>query len=393
MTTPHSKIGASTCERWWNCPGSVAACAVLPPQPESPYAKEGTAAHELGERCLLENKDAVELVGQTAENGVEFTFEMAEAVQVYLDTIRQDMDHYKSSHTGLKIEHRFHLTDVDPDAFGTNDAMLGNMFGKLIVYDYKHGQGVAVEVVNNKQALYYAVGGVALGDYDSVELVIVQPRASHRDGPVRRWNITMDTLIEFTKELREKITETKKEGAPLVAGEHCKKTFCPNMAGCKAIKNIASQAAMVAFGEAKPLVLKEPDHLTPNELKRILDAMPMVEAWLTSVYAFAEQKLKNGEEVIGYKLVKGREGNRQWVDEKKVLAHFGKEAEKIEVLSPAQLEKVIGKKRKEELDPFVTRSEGKISMVPETDSREAVSSQAQAISVFAKNDEIENLFN
>ena len=81
---PHSKISASTCERWWNCPGSVREVAKCPPQPESVYAKEGTAAHKLAELCLLEGHGPFHMAGTELE-GVNVTNDMCEAVNVYLD--------------------------------------------------------------------------------------------------------------------------------------------------------------------------------------------------------------------------------------------------------------------------------------------------------------------
>ena len=51
----HAILGASSSERWFNCPGSVNAIAKLPDKYlnlSSPEADEGTLAHEyLAKRC------------------------------------------------------------------------------------------------------------------------------------------------------------------------------------------------------------------------------------------------------------------------------------------------------------------------------------------------------
>ena len=52
MTLPaHSRLGASTSERWFNCPASVRLSDGIPSR-ESPYAAEGTLAHEHGAHRL-----------------------------------------------------------------------------------------------------------------------------------------------------------------------------------------------------------------------------------------------------------------------------------------------------------------------------------------------------
>ena len=413
-TPQHSRIGASTCERWWNCPGSVRAVTQCPPQKSSIYADEGTVAHLLGEWSLRTGRDAAEFVGRKATqivtkegewifvfnedlhvykgaqvtlNVIEVTDEMAEAVQMYLDTVRFDMDTYDLKIEDIKIEHRFHLTHIDKDAYGTNDCNLPVFLDKVIVYDYKHGQGVAVDAEENKQLMYYALGAAELGDYDSIEVVIVQPRAVHRDGPIRRWTLSKSELMDFGQELKVKINDTRDVKAPLNAGPWCKKSFCPAMASCPAIRGQVGTEATLVFD--KPLVaLPKPEELSPEMLKRILDGMPMAEAWLTAVWAYAEQKANNGEKILGYKLVQGREGNRKWVDEEKVnqiiCKNFPFDASEglyeKKILSPAKMEKAVPKDKKELFEPLTMRSPGKIIMVPESDPRGEVG--PAAIEVF-----------
>lgn len=371
MTKPiHSKIGASSCERWWNCPGSVALVASCPPQPESPYAAEGTAAHAMAERCLKYNMDATDCVGK---DRADFTEEMAEAVQVYLDVIRADMAKYKVHVSDLAIEHRFHLVHIDENAYGTNDANLKVAFTKIIVYDYKHGAGVAVDAEDNKQGLYYAIGAAYGEEIDEIEVVIVQPRAIHKDGPVRRWTVSKADLNDFAEAMKERIAATKDPIAAVKAGDWCKKTFCPAMAICPAIRGRVEQDAMVVFTDKPLKTLPKPEELTPLMLRRLLEGMPLIEEWLKAVFAYAQQKANNGEQVYGFKLVRGREGNRKWKDESEVKKQFGEKCLEASVMSPTKFEKELGKK---DFAAFaaavVTRSEGKIILVPLDDPREEV---------------------
>lgn len=411
----HSSIGASTCERWWNCPGSVALVAQCPPQKPSVYADEGTVAHLVGEWGLRTGRDAAEFVGSKAvqirtKEGelryefeadaklvkgasytgqeIEVTDEMAEAVQMYLDTVRFDMQTYDMGIEDIQIEHKFHLTHIDDEAYGTNDCNIGVFLDKVIVYDYKHGQGVAVDAEENKQLMYYALGAAALGDYDTIEVVIVQPRAIHRDGPIRRWTISNADLVAFGEELKDRIANTRRDNAEVTSGPWCRKSFCPAMAMCPAIRGAVAKEASLVFD--RPVSgLPKPESLSPQMLKNILDAMPMAEAWLSAVWAYAEQKANNGEKIMGYKLVQGREGNRKWADEEKVNRVISKEFPfdasegmyEKKLLSPAKMEKTVSKETHNTLfAPLTTRSAGKIIMVPESDPRGEVS--PAAIEVF-----------
>lgn len=395
-TTPqHSRIGASTCERWWNCPGSVKLVESVPPQLESPYAAEGTAAHELGEMCLRDGKDACDHVGEFAKSGIEFTDEMAEAVQMYLDVIRFDMSTYDLTKEDIKVEHRFHLTSIDDAAYGTNDCNLPVFLDKVIVYDYKHGKGVAVDAEENKQLMYYALGAAQLGDYETIEVVIVQPRAQHRDGPIRRFTMTIDELNAFGAELKNRIEDTRDPKAPLRCGEWCKKTFCPAMAVCPEVKKRVSRDAMIVFD--KPIVnLPAPETISELELRRLLDGMPLIEQWLKNVFAYAEAKANRGEKVLDYKLVRGKEGNRKWTDVDKAglfLLEQGLDQDKIfdyKLKSPAVLEK-LSKEVKETIKSLVSRSEGKIILVPTSDPREEVSPSVAGVFIEADKDSFDQL--
>lgn len=382
--TAHSTIGASSCERWWNCPGSVALVATMPPQKPSAYAEEGTDAHALAELCLKEGKDPIagkyfgRVISDALAKSVEITAEMADAVQIYLNVIREDMHNYGVSAKDLKVEHKFHLSHVDPDAFGTNDANLPVFLTKLIVYDLKYGQGVAVEAEENKQAMYYALGAVQGEYYEEIEVVIVQPRAIHKDGPVRRWTITRAQLQEFEDELKLKIQETKKKDAPLCPGNWCRKTFCPAMARCPAIKQEVESAAMIAFDDYKedPKPLSA-EVMSDEQLTRVLHAMPRIEQWLKEVYAFAEAKANRGEKVPGFKLVRGREGNRKWKDETEVALAFGDTCYEKVVMSPSKLEKIIkDKEAKSLINKLTSRAEAKTTLVPDSDPREEVQPNA-----------------
>lgn len=373
----HSGIGASSASRWMACPGSVKLSLTAPPQARTQYAAEGTVAHAIAEQCLKKNKSPVSFIGNRIQQDgfwIDVTEEMIDAVSVYLDTIWKD---YKDmAPAELLIENAFDLSEVYPGMFGTNDAIIYQHFGKLRVYDYKHGAGVAVDVEENKQLMYYALGALLLGDYDDIELIIVQPRALHKDGPVRRWATTGKRIYQFADELKEAARKTDEANPFLNPGDHCR--WCPALAFCPAVRGKMEETALVDF--AQPLAMPTPDAMTPDQIRKALNFAGAIDEWVRSVQAYAQEQAQRGVAIPGYKLVKKR-ANRTWVDEKKVEEAFsieyGDEIFNKKLKSPAQMEKLIGKKGKTAVDVFTEIPDTGSVLVPEDDPRPAVGVDAQ----------------
>lgn len=367
----HSNIGASSSHRWTNCPGSVALIATCPPAKESSYAKEGTAAHELAQVCLLKGKPARHYLGQPMGGGLVISEDMADAVQVYLDTVLKDKEEVGKGR--LVVETSFDLSELHPGLYGTNDAMLMQEYGKLTVYDYKHGAGVPVEVKDNPQLLYYALGALLQGDYDPVEVVIVQPRAPHRDGPVRRFTYSQKQVLEFGQWLVSRVKETKKRDAALVAGHWCK--FCPATSKCPAVMQQIQEAAKTDFAEASPK-LPKPANMDMDRLVKVLSLIPLMDDWVRAVEEEAETRAKRGERIPGFKLVK-KKSNRAWIDEKAAETEFvGYLGDKAyaprKILSPAQMEKAGGKHLSIVVDALCHNPDTGECLVTDSDPRPAV---------------------
>ena len=210
----HSRIGASSSERWMACPKSPAMSDGVT-RKSSEYAMEGTAAHSVAEHFLnmwVKDGDKPKAYPSlfakvTVEDKTfEVTDEMADAVQVYLDTIYADAELFGQEK--ILIEHRFALPKIHPDLYGTNDCCLYTETQSVIVYDYKHGAGKVVDAVENPQLMIYALGALnEFPDATTVEMVIVQPRAKHPDGPVRRYTMGVDDLKAWGDEVLKPAAE------------------------------------------------------------------------------------------------------------------------------------------------------------------------------------------
>jgi hypothetical protein len=370
----HSEHGASSAYRWLACPGSVSLSRGIKDK-TSEYAIEGTVAHELAELALKKERDADFWIGLKIE-GVTVTEEMAEAVQVYVDHVKSLLCHDDD----LRLEQRITLDKINPPRpmFGTADCVIYRRSTKeLMVYDYKHGAGVPVEAVGNKQLRYYALGALLSLDKDepceTITAGIIQPRAQHSDGPIREETFSAGELLDFAAELVEGVEKTLQPDAPLNPGSHCR--FCKAAALCPAKRDQAFELAKIEFGEDALL----PDRIDPRQMSieqvaNFLNVADQIEDWLRAMRAHVQSELEAGNPVPGWKLVNKR-ATRVWNDQAQVVAwakQLGLEDDEVfdkKVKSPAQLEKVVGKKNLPA--DFVSSVSSGYTLAKETDKRPA----------------------
>lgn len=388
----HAEWSASATSRNWNCPGALALTKQVEHlDKESEAAAWGTACHEVSEHCLHSGQDAEEWVGRivkTKEHSFEVDEEMAECAQEYVDYVRSRANIAGLQCAGvlawpqaLMIEQRFSLKAMQPpfEAGGTADAVIYFPAEKLLeVVDLKGGRGVVVEVVDNKQLRTYALGAMLANPGLKVEKImstIVQPRAPHKDGRIRSETFHVMDLIEWMMELREAMNRAKEAQAAyaaitgeitreewaakyLTAGDHC--TFCPAAGFCPALEKKALDAAGVWFDDIEqPQLSNTPADLSPEKLAKVLEAADMIEQYLNACRRLAHNLAEGGTEIPGFMLV-DKVGRRRWTlseDELAIeLAAEGLTGDELYVpklRSPAQLEKVLGKKRQDILKPFI----------------------------------------
>lgn len=369
-TRTHSKLGASKAKQFMECPGSIKLSEKAPKQLSSEYADDGSHAHELCEYVIKEEISIEELWAMTTFKGKPIEDEKKEAVQIYVEYIRNLQKEIGDGAEYL-MEQKFHLKHIHPDLYGTSDYTIREFFGRLIVIDFKYGAGIAVDVENNPQLLYYALGAAHGGDYSEVELVIVQPRADHSGGPIRSWKTDMNSLMNFAKDLKAAAILTQEENAPLKEGDHCR--FCAAKAICPLLKEKAMATAQTDF---KDPVLNLPgiETLTDEQVTNIIKFQSQIENWFESVKDFALLRMQNGEKIPGLKMVAKR-AYRKWINEdeaqRDLYKEFGERIYEKKFLSASQAEKVLGK------DVILGKCESISSgatVAPEGDRRKALSS-------------------
>jgi hypothetical protein len=356
----HSPLGGSTLKRWSACPGSIRLSKGIPNR-SSKYADEGTRAHEIAASYLTDKKWPDHVDPATKE-----------AVKVYTDTIAEIVR--DSSSPRLWVEQKVSLKQIHPQLYGTADCVIYDHETKLLtVIDYKHGSGTVVEVVEddkpNFQLSYYALGAAFTLNLliEEVEIIIVQPRCAHPDGPVRRCKFSADYLLEFSADLSDFVKATEDPKAPLKAGPHCK--FCPAAGICEMIHTNAMTLAKEEFSPAFTY--------DPEKLSHVLSWLPVLDGWIENVREFAYREAQHGRVPPGWKLVPKR-ATRRWRNEKEAesaLISSGKIWEDDlfidpKIKSPAQLEKIF--KDKNLIESLTVAESSGLTLVPESDKRQAV---------------------
>lgn len=420
---PHATLGPSGWATWGTCPGSVVLSEGIVKQSSS-YADEGTAAHTLLEKCLTEEANAEDFLGETISVGSRtFTVdeEMADAVNSSIDIIKAELDEGAI----LQVEQTVPLTFMtgEPDAEGTCDIAVIKEHGKkLVIEDFKYGKGVMVyasepipettQMRPNGQLAMYALGwlqkyGTIYEDIERVKLVVLQPRVEWVD----EYELSIEQLREFESIVREAAGAVEMEkleqlsgGADLtlVAGEkQCK--FCAAKAICPAVKTLISSSLATVSPSApadfedlslpKQAAAVDVTAIASSEkLAEFARAIPLIEEAIKAVQAEIERRLFAGETVPGFYLGQGRKGARRWVDPAVALKELTKSGrlsmadatEKVPI-SPTAAEKKLKDRPAiwAKLQPHIDQSEGKAKVCREGVDNNKPYAIASDVSTFA----------
>lgn len=406
----HARLAPSAAHRWMHCPGSVRMSEGIE-STSSVFAAEGTAAHELCAVCLELDASPYDYAGKWVDikegeivdtpvdtndtlRFFEIDEEMCDAVDMYVEHVRslmRDGGNGPETDAGyLEVEQKLDMTHLHPEIFGTGDATVFHAGAKhLHVIDFKYGKGVAVDATENPQLLLYAAGAARRhhnAGITGLTMHIVQPRAEHRDGPIRAYDIDLLDLFEFENDLAAAAAETDKPDAPLHAGEWCR--FCPALAICPEARRNTLEQAADDFGAIDLEALPAPEAMSDEHVGRILRNADSLGNWVKAVQMLGHDRACNGKMPAGFKLVQKR-AIRKWRDETDAAdALYAMGAGESDILtepklkSPAQLEKFFPGKNKDQrqkamADLVVKQSSG-VNLVPEGDPRPAVNIGAGA---------------
>lgn len=344
----HSPLGGSSAYRWMPAPYG-GGCEASPSlsvgvsDPESEHAVLGTAAHSLAAICLESGGDAWERIGDVPgveQSDLRVDKEMADAVQVYLGAVRRQ--HPDQNQGNTWVERRFHCPEVHELFFGQADFVY--LDGEVLhPWDYKHGAGVVVEVQQNPQLMYYAVGMLTdLHLWDKVRRVVLhvaQPRGWHWAGPIREWGCTTEELFRWQHDVLVPAMNRVAAGSETTnSGEHCR--FCPaRYHACPQLLKDADEmeALMKTMNERGGA-----PHLTNEQVGRLLALGEIMKIAVKAARETGFVRAEKGATIPGWKLARAR-SNREWKEGAETAARevFGKQAFTApELKSPAAIDEL-----------------------------------------------------
>jgi hypothetical protein len=406
----HAMLSPSKRSRWALCPGSIREEAKYPDTGSGPAAIDGTHSHTLLEHCIKNGlSDPMDQVGEVF-NDHDGTFvvdaDRAARVKTAIDYIREQS--LGGMLTVVSEEH------VDPehllgrkDLSGTVDCqILGPDVLELI--DYKDGMGV-VSAEGNMQLEQYAYGVLAgyklpvNGNYpfSTVRMTIIQPKLALRGMPkITSYEVPVSHLLANMGTIITQAAATDAPDAPLVPGEsQCK--FCRAKGSCNALASNVMKEVGIMFQPVVTQTLdvaqqsadKDPSTMDDAQIAQIMEAAPLMRQLLEGVEKEAQRRLEMGQVIPGLKLVNGR-GSRAWalpeedMAEKLVKMGIPKSAiYETKLVTPAKAEKLTWEKKGEKVtltdrqlkrmeQEYVVKLAGKLTVVPESDGRPAVITNA-----------------
>jgi len=330
----HSYIGASGAHRWMECPGSVKLNMEFE-DVASPYALEGTAAHELAEWKLREATG--QLTGEARPEA--WDEEMETHTDTYVNYVLGEHNRCQAKDgriIHLIVEGEIVLDAIDPRLYGTADAMFycaSEM--RTYVFDLKYGKGLYVDVEDNKQLLYYGLGGYYENFPRDVKVHVIQPRLDNVGEVV----YSAAQMVEFEEKLVEAVRKVDEEPDKFNPGEkQCK--FCKGKGQCPALTR--KYVAMLTDKTEMQIELKDETQLTDGELSHIFNKKKEILDFMESVGSILETKMLSGIQIPNAKLVQSK-GAGTWADTGTKEAREVKDPDPTSpnwfLLTPAQLQR------------------------------------------------------
>lgn len=371
----------SAAGKWFNCTGSPA-MEKDRPEGDRTAADEGTVAHWIAAKILNrevlpdfgttweidDDRNVQPAIADTDNPIITYTPEMLDHVRKYTDAVSVFMIEHVEEKYGLADLLGYPEADGKPDCVSWSITPEGR---EIQIHDLKYGYN-EISAENNRQLLCYAYGdyqwrSVNGAQPDKYRLMIHHPRLN-----------VVNEAVYTIAELREKweVTRIKAHSiqvgeTSLNAGEHCAKHYCKAQAICPALSDYVLELL--------------PDEVKPSaDISSKLERIPTIRKWCDAVEAEAYVlAVEQGQKIPGFKVVEGRQGNRQWQSKEEAEAALKAirlkhdQMYKYDVISPTTAEKlykegVIGKRQWPKLEELITRSEGKLQLVTESDKRKAV---------------------
>lgn len=374
----HHRLSPSDAEGWMVCPGKPRMEEQFPEE-TSEFSSEGTAAHEVRERCLNEGKDVADFVGEKiVADGRPF-----EVTEEWVSWLQPGIDRIREAKAEWVFEYRVEMDPWIEGGFGTLDA--GGISEDLItIDDLKFGRGVTVDAERNKQMMIYALGfWMNYARYRTKAtrflLRIDQPRVS---GGGSEWYTTLDELLVFAEEVAAAAIATLDPDAPLnPSPKGCRFCRAARNTACAALDEFVLDLlgldlqTLDAERRSKPELTAQAS-LTPERRSYVLEHKSLITSWINNLHAAALDDALKGLPTPGFKAV-ATQGDRSWLSEEQAEEFWKSKRPARDIYvqrlkSPAQMEKIAGTRNWKAAQDLIHRPDGKPALVPESDKREAL---------------------
>ena len=296
------------------------------------------------------------------------------------------------------------------DMGGTVDVQVING-DTLELIDYKDGMGEVV-AEGNPQLEQYALGVLAgyklpinaVYPFKWVKMTIIQPKLALKGLPaISSHTLSVADILGMIPRFVGEAAATDAPDAPLRPGDvQCK--FCKAKGGCSALaSNVMKEVGMLfqpipqITEIAQQSANKDPNTMSDDQIREIMEAAPLMRQLLDAVDEEALRRLKAGKTIPGLKVVHGR-GSKAWALPEDEMADklrkmgIPKEAVYVtKLVSPVQAvnltwtkrdgtTKQLSERQIKTMDTeYITKLAGKLTVVPESDSRPAVTLDASPL--------------
>lgn len=282
MATLHAKNRPpSAAKRWLPCPFS-ATVAPMYPRDDTDASLKGDLWHEHMETRITFGTLPIECDPDAAD--------AMEDLAAYVDM------RFKEGGPSAKLYIEQQLDIPETGEFGTADIIIvSDLF--LEIDDEKSGY-VPVKAEHNDQLMTYLLGAIAkYGARPKYRLGIHQPNFDHIDGPVRYWEPDETDIRIFRLRVKDSIENPDR----ILAGPHCKETYCEHRGACMAFAAYAKEDLALGWHTS------ELNAIDDAALSKALDASDELGGWRNEIRAEAMRRIMNMDRKIhGYKVVKGR---------------------------------------------------------------------------------------
>lgn len=397
----HSVLSPSGSDTWSVCLGKLAAAKELPKSPDNAASLLGSAKHAISELVLSnptgQTIDAMvgqiwylsangkELSGNHSEGCYKFEIDdtFADHCKVYID--------YVNSRPGKKEFEVFaNASDVYgvPDQGGTIDCKhLDYDIREIEIIDAKFG---FIPVgAKHKQLRIYLASVLTVhdfeADWDTFRCTIVQPQDIAT--PIKTHVYTRAEIEAFVAEIRPAAQVAY--GLWLNPPANLLDFLTPGPVQCNwcevAERGCVKRNAHIA-NMFEDVTTKTPDVvlMTDAQLGELYPKLPDVAEWVAQISAEAQRRAFAGLKLPGNKLIYGRKGNREYVegseDSVKGVLEMALGPDDMyqprKLVTPTAAEQALKKAQAGNLyamlKPFVTQTDPRLKLVPESVKGDAV---------------------